>query len=116
MADRVIFMGWNRPVVSREQQAFQLFQKSMEFWAKLQADGRIESFEPVILSAHGGDLNGFIIIKGDANKLSEILEDDNFRDMVTEAGYCLEGFGVVRGFIGEGTTDQLARWSKLIGK
>ncbi len=42
MADRVIFMGWNRPVIGREQQALQLFQRAMEFWGKLQAEGRIE--------------------------------------------------------------------------
>ncbi len=55
MADRVLFIGWNRAVVGREQQAMQLFQKVVEFYGKLQADGRIESFEPVLLSAHGGD-------------------------------------------------------------
>jgi hypothetical protein len=29
MADRVLFIGWNRPVVGREQQAMKLFQKAM---------------------------------------------------------------------------------------
>ena len=47
MADRVLFMGWNRSVSGREQQAMQLFQKCMEFYGGLQADGRIEGFEPV---------------------------------------------------------------------
>ena len=37
----------------------QLWQKSMEFYGGLQSNGRIESFEPVLLSAHGGDLNGY---------------------------------------------------------
>ena len=116
MADRVIFMGWNRPVVGREQQANQLFQKSMEYWAKMQTDGRIESFEPVLLSAHGGDLNGFILFRGDAKKLAEIREDDDFLNLVTEAGYCLQGFGVISGFINEGLMDIFARWAKLIGE
>ncbi|NIN00455.1 MAG: hypothetical protein GTO24_20955 [candidate division Zixibacteria bacterium] len=115
MADRLLFMGWNRPVVGREQQAAQLFQKAMEFYAKLQADGRIESFEAVILSLHGGDLNGFIMLKGTAEKLAEIREDNVFLDLVVEAGYCLEGFGTVFGYIGEGVTDVISRWSKLIG-
>lgn len=115
MADRVLFIGWNRAVVGREQQAMQLFQKVMEFYAKLQADGRIESFESVILGAHGGDLNGFFMLKGSAEKLAEIREDDTFMNQVTEANFCLEGFGVIIGYIGEGLNDVFSRWSKLFG-
>ncbi|MBL7213635.1 MAG: hypothetical protein ISS61_14785 [Desulfobacteraceae bacterium] len=87
MADRVLFIGWNHPVVGREQQAMELFQKVVEFYGKLQADGRIESFEPVILAAHGGDLNRFFLLKGEAGKLAELREDDAFVQIVMEAGY-----------------------------
>jgi hypothetical protein len=76
MPNAAIFIGWNRPSVGREQQAMQVFQKSLEFYGKLQSDGRIESFEPVILSAHGGDLNGFVLLRGDAEKLAEIRRDE----------------------------------------
>ena len=116
MANNVIFIGWDRPVVGREKQAMQLFQKAMEYHSKLQADGRIESFEVVILSAHGGDLNGFIMLKGDAKKLAEIREEDTFIELTLEATLCLDGFGIVSGYIGKGVTDILSRWSKLIGK
>ena len=115
MADRVLFIGWNRAVVGRELQAMQLFQKTMEFYGKLQADGRIESFEPVLLSAHGGDLNGFFLLRGEAEKIGEVRRDETFLDLTIEAGYCLEGFGTVYGFIGEGLTDVFSRWSKLLG-
>ena len=114
MADRILFIGWNRPVVGREQQAMELWQNAMEYYTKLQSDGRIESFDPVILAAHGGDLNGFVMLKGDAEKLSEIRREDTFIDLTINAGYCLEGFGVVVGYIGEGLTDAFDRWSKVI--
>ncbi len=94
MADRVLFIGWNRPVVGREKQANQLFQKAMQFYGKLQADGRIEGFETVILSAHGGDLNGFTMLRGSAGKLDEVREDSGFTDIVIEAAYCIEGLGL----------------------
>ena len=115
MADRVLFMGWNRPVVGREQQAMRLFQKAMEFNSKLQAEGQIESFEAVLLAAHGGDLNGFVMVKGDAEKLAEVQNNDAFLDLQMECRYCLDGYGVVTGYIGEGVKDMLSRWSKLIG-
>jgi hypothetical protein len=115
MANRVLFLGWNRPVVGREKHAMELWQKAMEYYGKLQADGRIESFEPVLLTAHGGDLNGFVMLRGDAEKLAEVRRDDTFIDFTIQAGYCLQGFGVVVGYVGEGLVDVFGRWSKLIG-
>ncbi len=99
--------GSNRPPNSSRRQR--------SFTPKLQADGRIESFETVLLSLHGGDLNGFVMLKGGAEKLAEVRRDDAFLDLLIEAGYCLEGFGLVPGYTGEGLTDVLSRWSKLIG-
>ena len=113
MADRVLFIGWNRAVVGREKQAMQLFQKYMEYFTKLKKEGRIESYEPVLLSAHGGDLNGFWLLKGSAQKFAEIRQDSAFGDLIIEAGYCLEGFGVVLGYIGEDLTNLLSRFSKF---
>jgi len=116
MADRVLFLGWNRPVAGREKQAAQLFQKALETYGKLQADGQIESFEPVILAHHGGDMNGFILIRGEADKLAQVRESDDFVNMTIECGYCLEGFGLVQGYTGNGVAEVMSRWMTLIGK
>jgi hypothetical protein len=113
MANAAIFMGWNRPTVGREQQANKLFQKSLEYYGKLQAEGRIESFEPVLLSSHGGDLNGFILLRGEAEKLAEVKRDETYIDIVIEADYCVDGFGHVDGYIGDSLTDAISRWVKL---
>jgi hypothetical protein len=115
MADAIIFVGWDRPIVGREKQAMQLFQKVTEYNSKLQADRKIESFEVVILRAHGGDLNGFILLKGDAEKLSEIQREDTFVKFTIEAHYCLQGYGVVPGYTGAGVTNVFSQWAKLIG-
>jgi hypothetical protein len=93
MVESVIFIGWDRIVPGREKQAMQLWQKAMEYFSKLQTAGKIESFDAVILQAHGGDLNGFIILKGDAIKLAEIRREDTFVQNVIEGTYCLQGYG-----------------------
>ena len=116
MADRILFIGWNQVVAGREHQAMQLWQKSLEFYGDLQSKGRIESFEPVLLSAHGGDLNGFIMIRGDADKLAGVREDNVFIDFAVEAEYCLDGFGIIPGYLGDSIMDQLSRWSKLFAE
>lgn len=86
----------------------------MEYYGKLQAEGRIESFEPVILTAHGGDLNGFFLIRGEGKNLDEIRREDDYINFLIEGGYCLESFGAVTGFIGEGLETVFNKWSKLV--
>ncbi len=116
MANGVLFIGWKRPLPGREQQAMDLLQKTLAYYEKAKSEGKIESFETVILAAHGGDLNGFIMVTGDAEKLSAFKREDVFVDYSTEADYCLDDFGIVEGYVGEGAMNQVSRWSKLIGK
>ena len=113
MANAVIFLGWNRPVVGREEQAMQLFQKSLEFYGKLLTEGRIEGFEPVLLTPHGGNLAGFILVRGEAKKLSELKGDETFVSLSVEADFCLDDVRIVEGHIGDGLNGALSRWAKL---
>jgi len=73
----------------------------MEFYGKLQAEGGIKSFDPLVLTHHGGDLNGFVMLRSDAIKLSELWEEDTFHDLLRVAGYRVEDFSLVSGFTGE---------------
>jgi hypothetical protein len=115
MADRVIFTGWDRAVAGREKQAVQLFQKSIAYYSKLKTEGKIESFESVMLMPHGGDLNGFILIRGDAKKLAEINDAPSVVELRMEENYCLSGFGTVFGYAGESLTKMFAQWAKFVG-
>jgi hypothetical protein len=115
MADTVLVLGWNNAVAGREKQAWELFGKAVEFYTAKQGGGKIENFEPIILSRHGGDLNGFILIRGNADQIDQLRRDDTYLDLVTEAAYCLTGFGAVDGFTGEGTMNMFARWTKVAG-
>ena len=114
MANQAIFLAWNRPIPGREQQAMKLWSKTMEYCGQLVADGKIESWEPVLLSAHGGDMNGFFLVKGDGENISSLQREDAWIDLTIEANHCLEGFGLIRAWIGEGISDIMTRWSNLI--
>jgi hypothetical protein len=116
MADRAIFMGWNRPVPGREKRAAELFQNTLEYLGGLQSKGQIESFEPVIIGRHGGDMNGYIIIRAEADKLFTVKGDDTFYNFTIEASHLLDGFGVVDAYVGSGVMDIMSRWTKLIPK
>jgi hypothetical protein len=112
MANACLVVGWNRAIPGREGPAMELFQSSLAYYGKLQAAGTIESFEPVIMSMHGGDMNGFILLRGDSQKLATLRVSHDFVDLEIQAGLCLEGVGVIPGFIGEGLQSVMQTWGK----
>jgi hypothetical protein len=114
MNTNVIFIGWNRAVAGREAQAGELFQEFLGYLAGLQQSGTIQSFEPVLLSPHGGDLNGFFLIRGESSALDALVYREEWQDYVTLSGMVLEGSGVVRGAAGEMVAEWMDRWSRLV--
>ena len=114
MATDVILLGWNRVVPGREALAAEHFQEVLGYLGGLQQAGGIESFEPVLLGAHGGDLNGFFLIRGDAAQISALAATEEWLAHVTRCGLNLDGLGAVRGVTGEGVMAWMAVWSQLI--
>jgi hypothetical protein len=101
MADFGLFVGFGYPVRGRERQAMKVFNEAMEYYARLQQQGEIESFESVFLEPHGGDLNGFTLIRGDRDKLASIRTSDEFARLSIRADLIVEGFGVIGAQLGE---------------
>ena len=79
MADVAVFIGWGQPVPGRERQALRVFAEVMEYLGRLQQGGEIESFEPVALDPHGGDLEGFVVIRGAREQLSMLRAAEDFQ-------------------------------------
>ena len=106
--------GWNRPIVGRENVAGELFSSTVAYFEKLQKNGKLESFEPVFLAAHGGDLNGFFYLKGTTANLHWVSQDEEFVDIILRAGHCLEGVGFTPAYRGTQVNEVMARWMKTI--
>lgn len=109
MADSILFLGWGFPVRGRERQAQNVFQESVEYWGRLQSEGKIESLQVAFLTPHGGDLNGFAILQGEAEALDEIQRSEEFAVMLTRANLIVESLGVVTGITGDELGAQLQR-------
>jgi hypothetical protein len=82
-----------------------VFQEALQFFGQLQQSGQIESFEPVQLEPHGGDLAGFLLIKGDSQRLAQLRMDEDFLRLTARGQMVVEHFGVAAAFLG----DQLQR-------
>jgi hypothetical protein len=95
VADTGLFIGFGDPARGREREAVEIFDETIGYFAGLQQGGEIESFEPVFLEPHGGDLSGFILLRGSAEQLASLRVRDDFTHLVLRASLCVDNVGVV---------------------
>jgi hypothetical protein len=110
MADAALFIGWGQVVRGREKRAVQVFNESVEYWGGLQSEGRIENFEVVLLSPHGGDLQGFALLRGSEDQIGALRADEEFQRRVARADLIVESQGVVDALIGDGIARGMAQY------
>ena len=110
MADAALFIGWGQVVRGREKRAVQVFNESVEYWGGLQGDGKIDDFEVVLLAPHGGDLQGFALLRGSAEQIGALRADEEFERRTTRADLIVDSQGVVDALIGEGIGRGMAQY------
>ena len=108
MAGDALFLGWGPVVRGRELKALEVFQETLAYYGTLQQDGRIDSFEPVLIGPHGGDLAGFILLRGARASLDEVRSSNEFRRLVVRAASVVDGVGVIDAYTGEALGQQMA--------
>jgi hypothetical protein len=115
MADAGLFIGWGQVVRGREGTAVDGFNEFVEFCGQRQGDGAIESFEICFLEPHGGDLAGFILLRGSTDQMDALRDDDDFLRHMTRASLHVENLGVVSAALGDGIARQMAIFQEEIG-
>lgn len=116
MAEAALFIGWGEVVRGREMKALQVFNETQQYYAGLQQAGTIESFETALLSPHGGDLAGFILLRGDQAKLDALRATDEFQRNLVRASLIAANVGVVPAAIGEGLTTGIATFVQAVSE
>ena len=114
MRANAILFGWNRSVPGREQQSAQHFQEFVQYLTGLEQRGEISSFETVFLDPHGGDLNGFFLLRGDPAKLDALAGSTEWLTHMTRAVLHLEGSGAIRAATGAVITERMQVWTRLL--
>jgi len=114
MADSGLFVGFGVPVRGRERQATKVFNEVFEYYTRLQQEGEIESFEPVLLEPHGGELGGFFLLRGDRDKLAHLRTNEEFERMTLRGQLIVENLGIVGGVLGERLMNQIATFGQQV--
>jgi hypothetical protein len=76
----------------------------------------IEGFETVILEPPGGDIAGFILIRGSEEKLARLRVDDEFVRLSTRASLIVESLGVAGAALGEGLEEAITTYQQAVSE
>ena len=113
MATAVLFIGWNRPNPGMEERAYGWLTTEGMAFLKQHEGSHFERVEMLGLTAHGGDLNGAIILFGDRAKLDELRRTDEFEGFAMRMGSMFDRFGVVPGLNWDGIQAVMKRRPKI---
>ena len=114
MASNTVFFGWDRSIPGREQTSAVHFQEFVQYLGSLEQSGAIGSWESVFLDPHGGDINGFFLIKGSPEQISDLVASEDWGLHMTKAGMHLDSSGSVTGASGDLVMERFGTWSSLI--
>lgn len=115
MANAILFIGWNRPHLGMEDKAFGwLTSEGLGYLKKLEGKS-FERMEVIALTAHGGDLNGSVILFGERAKLDELRRTDDFEAFVMKMSGLFDRVGVIPGVNWEGIQAVMKRRPKMVG-
>ena len=114
MADAGLFVGWASAARGREAKSLDVFNEALAYYGAKQESGAIEGFEVALLQPHGGDLNGFILVRGSDEQIQALQAEDEFQRLNTRAGLVVEGFGVVPVVLGEGLEQAIGVYQEAV--
>ena len=116
MADAGLFIGWGAPIRGREARGLEVLGESLAYYSRLQQEGVIESFETAILEPHGGDLQGFILLRGSEERLAQLRVDDEFVRLSTRASLIVDGVGVIGAALGDGLEQAIGTYRDAVSE
>ena len=114
MAEAGLFIGWGESITGREAKGLEVFAETLAYFGKAEQDGRIESYETVLLYPHGGDLGGFILVRGSETQIAALRAEDEFERVVTRATLVVQNVGVVDAALGDGLQDAISVYQAAV--
>jgi hypothetical protein len=114
MSSNALFFGWNRSIPGREKMSAEHFGSFVQYLGGLQQRGMIKSFDTVFLNPHGGDLNGFFLIRGESSQLDAVMSSTEWVAHTTRALVHLDRSGAIRGVTGNLVQERMDLWTRTL--
>jgi hypothetical protein len=116
MAEAALYIGWGAPARGREKQALDVFNESMQYYGRVQQQGKIENVEVAILTPTGGDVGGFFLLRGTAQQIDSLRRDEEFQGLLNQVQLIADGLRITDAIVDEGIAQQISRYEKVVGQ
>ena len=116
MATAILFIGWKGPHVGIEEKAYGWLMSEGLGYLRGEEGKSFERMELIGLTAHGGDMNGAIILFGERARLDELRRTDGFEGFAMNLGTRFDRLGVVPGLNWDGIQAMMKRAGTIQAK
>ena len=100
MEKGALFVGWGSIIVGREKTAPRVLNDAMQYLQGLQKEGKSDSIDVILLEPHGGELEGFVLIKGNKDFLAKLRVEKEFIEIIVSVQLVHTKVGVVWAYSG----------------
>jgi hypothetical protein len=115
MADRIIHISWGASVAGREERGLEVFNEAIGLYGRMQSEGRIEGFDVALIIPHGGQ-EGYMSLRGTADQLNAVKEDEDYQRVMVDASLVVHDFCIADGYVNEGLAKQVEMYQEAIGR
>ena len=114
MAEAALCTIWGSPVPGREKQALNVFNETVQWWAGVQQEGKIERFDVTVLAPSGGEVAGFLVARGTAEQIDSLRRSKEYQQQVTRALLIASHLSVSDAYVDEGIGQIMGQYQEVI--
>jgi hypothetical protein len=115
MADSCLHISWTGVVPGREERAVEVFNESVGLYGRLQQEGKVESFDVVLLDPNPG-IEGYFELRGSQQQMDAVRAMDEFRERMADATMIATNMTIIDGKCNEGIAKEMERFERAIAK
>ena len=97
-----------------EKRALAAYGESMQYFGRLQEEGRIERFEVVVLGPTGGDVGGFWLLRGTEEQIDSVRRSEDYVALIQRVQLVVTGLRIADAFLDEGLAQVMGNYQKLV--
>jgi hypothetical protein len=114
MAEAALCLVWGAPIPGRERQALNAFNEALQYWAGLQLEGEIERFDVTVLAPTGGQVAGFLVVRGTAEQIDSLRRSKEYLQQVARVQLVASQLSVADAYVDEGLVQIVDQYQEVI--
>jgi len=114
MAEAALCTHWGTPIPGREKQALKVFNETVQWWAGVQQEGKIERFDVTVLAPSGGEVAGFLVARGTAEQIDSLRRSKEYQQQLARAQLIATHLSVTDAYVDEGLAQIMSQYQEVI--